>query len=44
MDILMDRFDFYRSLAAICFDKLDKEDKIDALFQMAELLKENKEA
>lgn len=44
MDILMDRFEFYRSLAAICFDKLDKEDKIDALFQMTELLKEHKES
>lgn len=40
----MDRFEFYRNLANICFDKLDKEDKIDALIQMSELLKENEEA
>lgn len=38
----MDRLDFYRTIAHVCFARLTKEEKIDALLEVSELMKERK--
>jgi hypothetical protein len=39
----MDRFELYQTMAKVFFDKLDKNEKIDALLEVVLLLKVTKE-
>jgi len=40
VDLLADRLEFYRLVSIVCFRRLSKEEKVDALIEVAVLIKE----
>lgn len=42
VDILADAFDAYRTMAMVFFDRLPKEERVEAMLEAIKLIKEDK--